>query len=344
MQLGATFYRLAAAGMLLILAGCSTAPQKTAEPPPPPSSGATPADQAPQHPTPILASVEGFYSWDARTGVPVIDQVLTALTTNDASLNGRLQMSTQPCPVAGVNGPIPCESGQADGAPVPVFRYFWCGPTYLTPTEAAGTLSRYLATGPHLYAAYQLKEGGPKGLGARSGVLMANSLQDSSALLLYLDAEGKIVSMKTGCGQPGALAPVASTVTYLLPPLAGQEAKAEQSAYITQLLQSELQQILRGLAFATGEESCDGLNCSPPVPLQINEGIERRCNKIGPESLREAGGYDPALHKEQLDAFESVCGQSAQIAGATPPPADSVILATFESAKIRVRGALGLLK
>lgn len=291
-------------------------------------------------PTPIPASVEGFYSWDSHTGLAQVDAVLTALATNPGDLADRLLMVNQPCPVAGVNGPIPCEAGKPNDSPIPVFRYFWCDASFLTPAEAAGTLNRHLGTRPALYAAYELKNGGPAGPGAKYGILMAGSLEDPSAFLLYLNAQGQIVGMKTGCGKPGAVAPAQTEVTYLLPPLAGQEAKGEQSAYITSLLHEEGNQVLALLAYATGETDCAGLDCSKPVPLTMAQSLKVRCNKIGPESLREAGGYDPALHKDLLDAFEAVCAQAAEVVGATPAPEDKTILATFEAAKARLKGAL----
>lgn len=335
--------RIALIGALIVLGGCSTAPQKSVEAPTPPSSTAPakPAEPAPQRPTPVTGAVEGFYSWDSRTGIPALDEVLTALASNDTSLSTRLQMTAQPCPVAGVSGPIPCESGKPDGTPVPVFRYLWCDPTFLPPTEATRTLQGYIATSPQLYAAYQLKDGGPANLGADSAILMAGSLGDPSAFILYLDKQGQIVGMQTGCGKPGAVAPKTEAVTYLLPPLAGQEAKGEQTAFITGLLREEGAQMLATLQYATGETDCTGLDCSKPVPLTLAQALQGRCNKIGPESLRQAGGYDPATHKELLDAIESVCSQAGELAGANPAPTDEAILAAFESAKVRLKGALG---
>lgn len=338
----ASFIRpVALISTLFVLAGCSTAPQRPADMAPTPPSITTPTTPNEQRPpVPVSGAVEGFYSWDSRTGDTTIDEVLIALAGNDVSLDARLQMVTQPCPVAGVNGPLPCESGKENGTPLPVFRYLWCDPTYLTPAEATRTLHHYLATSPQLYAAYQLKDGGPVNLGADSAILMAGSLGDPSAFLLYLDKQGQILAMQTGCGKPGAVAPKAEAVTYLLPPLAGQEAKDEQAAYITGLLQSEGAQMLATLRFATGETDCYGLDCSKPVPLTIAQALQNRCNKIGPESLRQAGGYDPAQHGALLDAFASVCSQATEVANAAPPPSDEAILAVFESAKSALKANL----
>lgn len=338
-------HRVALAGMLLAMAGCTSAPPKAVDPAPRTPAEGLPA-KAPEteRPTPIPESTEGFYSWDSRTGVAKIDDVISAIATNVSDLTERLQMVEQPCPVNGVNGPIPCEAGKAPGSSVPVFRYFWCDGTYLTPTDAAGTLRRYVTAGPNLYAAYQLTGNGPAGLGAKYGIMMANGLADPNAFLLYLDADGRIVSMKTGCGMPGALAPVASTVTYLLPPLAGQEAKAEQTAYFTGLLQGEGAQALAILEFATGETDCFGLDCSKPDLLGIAEALKRRCDKIGPTSIREAGGYDPALHEELLDAFVASCAQAAKVTGTTPPPEEQAILEALEATKMHLKAALGRLK
>jgi hypothetical protein len=330
-------HSVVAIGLALTLAGCGgLAPSKAPIQQPP-----LVVDQPLKSPTPIPGEVAGMYSWNSQTGVAVVDQIIGYLANRDsANLVTRLKGIERPCPVAGIDGPISCSPGSATGSPIPVFPYFWCGPSYTQLPQAAGVLQRYVDAKPNLYAAYQLKDGGPAGIGAAYGILMASGLDDPSAFLLYVDQQGKISAMLTGCGRPGATAPRVDEVVYLLPPQAGQEAKADQSAYILQLLRDEGAQMLHTLQFATGEIECAGLDCSKPIPLQIAQALQQRCDKIGPESLRQSGGYDPAVHRELMEAYESTCKRMGELAQATPPPADETILAAFNEAKARLRGAL----
>lgn len=326
--------------LALAVAGCSTrqAGQRVNQTPP------SVVEQPIKKPTAIPQTTDqpGLYMWDSRSGIPALDEVIAQIAQPDLeSLTKRLQYANRPCPVAGVNGPIPCDQGKTDGSLMPVFPYYWCGPTYLDPLAAADTLRRYIASAPSLYAVYQLNPGSSFGLGEQYVILMAQGIEDSSALLLYLNPQGQIVTMRTGCGKPGAVAPPATSVTYLLPPLAGQEAKAEQTAYLTGHLQSEATTMLEVLRYATGETECYGLDCSKPNPLAIAKGLKERIDgKVDPASTRQAGGFDQAIHGRLLEAIEFIAQRMTEITQDATPPSDAAILAALNEAKERLRGVL----
>lgn len=236
------FLRLLTQVILLISLfafGCSAGPAAitdsfptpTATSQPPPLQMATPTSSAvamstPEPPPKLASTVPAqLHPPNARTGVAEIDTVLDAVATRNASiLRGLMKFSAFPCsdePVAFPKGPA-CR-GEPEGAPVFAFRTSrGCTPGYsLDQAEEANRIERGLLgqqSPVYPYAAFQ---GGdatvPEGLPVAYTIVFAQSMDDTRAQAIFLDAQGAIIGQVSGCA--AADARVRHVPTFILPPL-----------------------------------------------------------------------------------------------------------------------------
>lgn len=156
----------------------------------------------------------GFYPPDVRTGKPVVDRVIEAVTKGDgAALHLLAKLSSIPCS-GGKNltpGDLPCPEGTPHGTKVEAFPSGACQPNYLVGSEQVRQMFiSAFAERKFIYAVYQTKDGYE---------VIVGPGRPGEGHSLYLDALGFIVE-EVHCAGPENMVPgPGQQATPLLPPI-----------------------------------------------------------------------------------------------------------------------------
>lgn len=142
-------------------------------------------------------------------GQPALTAVAAAISEieggREAEVASRVRLSPIPC-AAGAYPQPPCPAGAAEGSPMPRLPFVGCEATFLTADEATMVLRQVLAgRTPTLTAIATVPDATAGGLfplapfGAVFQTAPPAGITAPTGVLVILDAEGAIVSLRTGC-------------------------------------------------------------------------------------------------------------------------------------------------
>jgi len=189
----------------------------TATATPPPASDATPSPTVPATATRGTAPA-GFYQPGKRTGIPVVDAIITSALAHDvAALQSLVQFSEVACAAhpLGVGSPPKCADGESDGQLIEVLPGVAGERLWVRPDEVAERLQLLTHRDIFLYAVYLATNADWPG--AKYGIRFGASLADIGSPGFIINDEGKIVVVLGPAGQVEKQIPPGST--FVLPPL-----------------------------------------------------------------------------------------------------------------------------
>ena len=134
------------------------------------------------------------------TGIPGVDQAITAIMENDLeSRRNLIRYTTVRCTheIVGMGGPPFCEPGQGEGTPVEKFPIMGPEGGYIDPAEIDRVLTFRVEELYGVFRRAEEKVPDPSAPFEAFGLLFTTSgtLDERSHILVYLDEEGKIVSL-----------------------------------------------------------------------------------------------------------------------------------------------------
>lgn len=178
-------------------------------------------------PTPIVldpaVTPTGFYSRDARTGIPVVDRILDAVMNNDSqALASLVTTQHRPCTrfTRTLTDDVRCPPGVPEATVVEVFPSGACNLGWIFGGGQARSSTGHLATmllWP--YAVARLADASFATSGGTGFVIvLGQALTSSTVARIWVDArEGSIVQIGGSCGTIGNTAGFGGT--FILPPL-----------------------------------------------------------------------------------------------------------------------------
>lgn len=329
---------LVIAGVVL-LSACQLA---TPQPIPSPTATAIPAVT----PTPKPSAPEGLYPRDTRTGIPEVDVVLEAVANEDFDvLKSLVNLTDLPC-TNQVDGPpsIPrCQAGMEEGTPIAIFPTGGCEPGYwlsLQEAQQLFDLGKWLWP-LYPYAVYRSPRSIEGGHPVAYEVVVAYNLEPQSAMIIFLDSEGRVISTSRGLCYPNQSLP--EGIDFILPPLKEFKQVGQVPDAIESIIGGEAQMMLYVLRIASGEDVPCGDPCVRDEDFsRLVQGSIERCQKVEPGSYRDHPDYDPKKHGELIAAYEQACNIliSAQANLGPPQETEEWMAAVLEAKAILIRAGV----
>ena len=191
-----------------------------------PTLTATPASGSAQTVPPTLTSTAasdsvppGFYGPDKRTGIPIVDAVISDMMAHDVAALQSLALSSEVACAAhpmGVGSPPKCADSESDRQLIEVLPGVAGERLWVRPGEVAARLQLLTGRGVFLYAVYLATDADWPG--AKYGIRFGASLTDIGSPGFIINSEGKIVELLGPAGQVENVIPPGRT--FVLPPLA----------------------------------------------------------------------------------------------------------------------------
>lgn len=280
---------MAALGLtgLMFLAGCGGTPTEE-------GTGPEPAEQPELGPV-----VEGFYPQGTRTGIPAVDKFTEALWADGTeALLDQYQTVELPCRQQPGSGAPVCPEGVPAGTPVKVYPYAWCDLTFLTDRqELTSHVGPELAQNKNLFAVYRPEHvPGLAQLSPAYAIVLGAGL-GRSAPTVYLDQDGSVLLVRTGCGTPDLAVPVDAEIILAPKVTASDEERRTAERELAGMVEYEVQQMHRSLRIGLGEydpcEDAPGPLCNQEADLPGTiTGAIMRCEKVGPDAQMSGYAYD----------------------------------------------------